>query len=327
MKKKLFALLLLPCLFLTSCDIPFVDKIFNNSEVSNDNVKITFVLNNGTDNQMIEIPKGTDSFDKPLALKEGYIFSCWCIDEKLTTEYDFSTDVKKDITLYAKYIVDYKYLTNIITTDTIKANVKIVSTTKTLTTTSSSSGSGVIFCEDNDYYYALTNNHVINYNIIRPVYTVFDYLGNEYDAEVLFSKAEYDLAIVKFKKKNSTTLKVITCSSNNISVDDEIVCLTDPLGQFNAITYGTIKSLNAKVEITDSASSNINFEVIAHSAFLNNGSSGGALLDTNLKLIGINFAGGINKDTNEFKSGYAIPINKVSEFISLYNAKNIKLNY
>ena len=94
-------------------DYPFDNKKMSELEEKTkaiegfDNVKITFVLNNGTDNQMIEIPKGTDSFDKPLALKEGYIFSCWCIDEKLTTEYNLI--VKIHLRFYNDNLIKYLF--------------------------------------------------------------------------------------------------------------------------------------------------------------------------------------------------------------------------
>ncbi|PKK96378.1 MAG: hypothetical protein CVV58_06655, partial [Tenericutes bacterium HGW-Tenericutes-3] len=51
----------------------------------------------------------------------------------------------------------------------------------------SSTGSGVIIKADADYYYILTNNHVVysETNVESIIYTISDYLGNEYNAELL----------------------------------------------------------------------------------------------------------------------------------------------
>ena len=64
--------------------------------------------------------------------------------------------------------------------------------------------------------------------------------------------------------------------------------------------------------------SNVTFDVIKHTAFINNGSSGGGLLNYNQELIGINFASSVNSTTEEFVTGYAIPIEKVREFLDIY---------
>ena len=58
--------------------------------------------------------------------------------------------------------------------------------------------------------------------------------------------------------------------------------------------------------------SNVTFEVVYHNAFINNGSSGGPLLDANLRVVGVNYAG------NSSGIGYAIPAVKVNEFLRNY---------
>lgn len=67
--------------------------------------------------------------------------------------------------------------------------------------------------------------------------------------------------------------------------------------------------------------SNVTFDVIRHSAPLNQGSSGGVLLDKDYKICGINYAAAVVEDSTEFVSGYAVPVLKVKEFLTqkLYN--------
>jgi S1-C subfamily serine protease len=58
--------------------------------------------------------------------------------------------------------------------------------------------------------------------------------------------------------------------------------------------------------------------MLMHSALIDKGNSGGALVDINLKIIGINFAGNPQTNTFPFQSvqGYAIPINNVHIFLA-----------
>ena len=64
--------------------------------------------------------------------------------------------------------------------------------------------------------------------------------------------------------------------------------------------------------------SNVTFNVIVHSAYINSGSSGGALVDENLKLVGINFASASIESTSKYLYTYAIPASKAKEFINNY---------
>ncbi len=69
-----------------------------------DDVTVRFETNGGTlvESQLIE--KGTNATEPTNPTKDGYTFLGWYTDEALTTEYDFSTSVNEDITLYAKWI-------------------------------------------------------------------------------------------------------------------------------------------------------------------------------------------------------------------------------
>lgn len=180
-------------------------------------------------------------------------------------------------------------------------------------------GSGTIISEDDDSYYILTNNHVIYYdgNSIGLEYKVTDAYMNTYYATLLKKSAEYDLAVLQIKKGNQKLY--VFEYEDNVNINDTCIAIGDPKGQISVCTIGKIKNYSLFNPIDDEellVKSNVCFEVYTHTAKINNGSSGGALLNEKLKLIGINFASAINKETQEFIKGYAIPINKALEFIN-----------
>ncbi len=190
-----------------------------------------------------------------------------------------------------------------------------------------SQGSGVVFDKtalvDEEYiYYILTNNHVIykhtnSFNHFD--YTVRDCYGQAYSANVVAFDPDYDLAVVSFKSKQA--YKVLPFADKNPIVGDKVVSIGQPLGIINAVTEGKIEKYLTVSVPTDNGEvnteiSNVNFSVIRHSAPLNSGSSGGALLDKDYKICGINYAAAVVDGSNEFVSGYAISVELVKQFLS-----------
>lgn len=174
-------------------------------------------------------------------------------------------------------------------------------------------GSGFIYEEDENFYYILTNNHVVNLdkkyennNIV-----IEDYFGNKYNGEVINSNIDYDLAIVKFEK--NIVLPILEISSNNVKIGENIRSMGNPNSKKNIINEG--KTNCYSIINIDSEDSNIKFDVLVHSATIQSGSSGGALLNQNNQVIGVTFAGVFDKDSN-FVTGYAIPADKINEFLS-----------
>lgn len=249
-------------------------------------------------------------------------FLYWCSDEELNHEYDFSKKIKEDTTIYAKYEIDYKALTNKLSTTAIKANVQVNHTNQRsiYSTGQKSIGSGTIISSNSTYYFVLTNHHVIypdgNADITKSKYTVEDCYGQTYeDVIVLYRDVNYDLAVLAVKKQNFTKLPNVISLANDVYLKEDIISMGEPHGQSNTITYGEVLNYyNFKADPETIKQSNVNFEVINHTAHIESGSSGGALLDTNFNLVGVNFASGSDSKGNEFS--YAIPIYKVKEFLA-----------
>jgi len=254
-------------------------------------------------------------------------FINWYSDEYYNDLFDFSVKVNKDITLYAKYEIDYKSLSNYIYEYTIKSSVRVYAEGYYYINQfineeiSSSLGSGVIINEDNKYYYVLTNNHVIykpsEANVMK--YYILDCYNEQYDATLIYNSNSYDLALLRITKNSKyEKLNVIKFRSEAPDITgEEIITMGNPEGLINAISYGVINNYDYfKVKESDKDRSNVTFKVLTHSAYINSGSSGGALLDTNLELCGINFADGSSEDGSHLIS-YSIPIDKVNEFLDL----------
>ena len=171
-------------------------------------------------------------------------------------------------------------------------------------------GSGFVIKESDQYYFILTNNHVVHSDISADKETiyVYDYDMNQYTGTVLFSSEKYDMAVVRINKNTSfTELKVMELSNENPKVNDEVIAIGQPQGQLNSISIGNIRNY---VNI-----SSVNYKVIYHSAWIDHGNSGGMLLDINLKVVGINTWGGSNNSYSNHES-LASPVDKIKEFLS-----------
>lgn len=276
-------------------------------------VTITFNYNNSKTNDYIEIKKGT-VVNKPTYNTENpFISVVWCSDEKLTKQFDFSELVYENITLYAKYVVDYAGLTNKVTDSILKSNVKItVKKYNTFLGISSdetySSSYGIIFSENGSYYYVLAINHATyqdpDYDKIK--YTIEDYKGNTYEGFYKHGSASYGLSILYFSKEN-TQLEPINFASSNESENKEIITVSKK----NIISYDTIVDyVNGPKLNCSERESNVTYSVIKNNKYA---STGGILLNFDLKLIGLQYA--YQSNTN---IGYAIPISKIKQYLNNY---------
>ena len=226
----------------------------------------------------------------------------------------------------------------IITEGIIEANFTVTLNSKrtlyfgNVTAEISSQGSGVVFDKvslaGGGYtYYVLTNNHVIyqdteGYN--RFEYSVRDCYGVVYESSLIAYDPNYDLAVVSFFAEKD--YKVLSFATANPKVGDSVVAIGQPTGIINAVTEGKVEkymavSVGEEDGNVNVSISNVTFDVIRHSAPLNQGSSGGVLLDKDYKICGINYAAAVVEDSTEFVSGYAVPVLKVKEFLTqkLYN--------
>ena len=266
-------------------------------------------------------------------VKSFAVFNGWYLNDE---QFNFNTKVNTDITLTAKWLYDYPSLVNYVYQNTIKSCVKIKTAAEKngfiSRSASDSVGSGIIYEETDYYYYVLTNNHVVYYDKTKfdtASYYVYDCYLNEYQSrnvKVLCADPTYDLAVVRFAKGGDPLTRIDLGKVNlaKASTADEVLTLGNPKSLANAISIGKIlgkKKFNPSAETRES--SYVEFDVLVHNAFIDNGSSGGALLNYNLDLVGINFASSVSESTGEFLRGYSIPVERVREFLSQNNIQYV----
>ncbi|WP_216590542.1 S1C family serine protease [Streptomyces brasiliscabiei] len=209
-------------------------------------------------------------------------------------------------------------------------------------------GSGVIITSDGEI---VTNNHVIAGASQIKVTTSN---GKSYTAEVVGTDSKKDLALIKLR--DASGLKAATLGdSAGVKVGDQVVAIGSPEGLTGTVTSGIVSALNRDVTVStdesqgqqqqqqgggngqwpfefggqqfngDTGSSTTTYKALQTDASLNPGNSGGALIDMNGNIIGINSAMYSAADASSSSAGsvglgFAIPINTVKADLSTLRA-------
>ena len=183
------------------------------------------------------------------------------------------------------------------------------------TSEATASGSGIIISEDG---YIVTNNHVIDTsssNSSYSYYTITDatsikvkLYGSEelYDAKVVGKDSQTDLAVLKIDKTGLTAAEF--ADSDQAKVGEFAMAVGSPLGLDTTVTTGIISAVNRKVE-----SDGTTYICIQTDAAINSGNSGGALVNGEGKVIGINTLKLSGSGVEGI--GFAIPINSTLDVI------------
>lgn len=158
-------------------------------------------------------------------------------------------------------------------------------------------GSGFIISEDG---YIVTNNHVIeDANSI----SVLLYNGTSFPADVVGRDHASDLAVLRIEAQGLMYLTL--AESDMLLVGEQVAAIGNPLGEFaNSLTAGVISALNREINIDG-----IPREMLQTDAAINNGNSGGPLINMQGQVVGVVTAksGGMNVEG----LGFAIPSNIV----------------
>ena len=179
----------------------------------------------------------------------------------------------------------------------------------TQSSTSKATGSGVIISKDG---YILTNNHIIDtssstssqYYTVSDANKVLVYLyeeDNPVEAEIIGSDSVTDLAILKIDRDDLTPAEI--GDSDSVQVGEFAMAIGNPLDMRNTVTSGIISGVNREIEDDNGTM----YTLIQTDAAINAGNSGGALVNADGKLIGINTLK--MSGTGIEGMGFAIPIN------------------
>lgn len=168
----------------------------------------------------------------------------------------------------------------------------------------SGTGSGVIYTTDG---YILTNNHVVDF---ADEFEVTLYDNREFKARVVGKDASTDMAVIKIDAENLQAIEI--GNSDEVRVGEWALAVGNPFDLTSTVTAGIISAKGRDINIIKggrNGSSPIE-SFIQTDAAVNPGNSGGALVDVNGDLIGINSA--IATPTGVFAGySFAIPVNLV----------------
>ena len=185
--------------------------------------------------------------------------------------------------------------------ENVKDSIVEITTSKTETTVflqqyvTSGAGSGVVF---SDAGLIVTNHHVIDgADEIKVRLTN----GDEYDAELIASDAQSDLAVLRIDAENLTP--VVLGDSDTLNVGESVIAIGNPLGSLGGtVTEGILSAKDREITIDGQS-----MTLLQTSAAINPGNSGGGLFNSKGELIGVVNAKSSGSDIEGL--GFAIPIN------------------
>ena len=182
----------------------------------------------------------------------------------------------------------------------VQVNVRAIQTTPFGNQSEEGIGSGVIFRKDG---YIITNNHVIQ--DAQEVNVAFAD-GTTERGQVVASDPRTDIAVVKVGRDNLPAAKFNT--DQNLVVGQLAVAIGSPSGFESTVTSGIISGLGREVppELTGRLEPSL-VDLIQTDAAISPGNSGGALVDRDGEVIGINVAYLPPQETGAENIGFAIP--------------------
>ena len=137
-------------------------------------------------------------------------------------------------------------------------------------------GSGVILSSDG---YILTNQHVVGDNTLRVTTELND--GRKFNAQLVGIDKGTDLAVLKIQDKINSFPSIEIEDSDKVMIGDIVLAIGNPYGLGQSVSMGIVSATGREF---DNPYSNY----IQTDASINRGNSGGALIDSEGRLIGIN---------------------------------------
>lgn len=175
-----------------------------------------------------------------------------------------------------------------------------------MTSSGTSSGTGIIMSPDG---YVITNHHVISGALVISVLTNDN---REFEAALVGSDEMSDLAVLKIDARGLQAAEF--GDSSKLRVGDSVVAIGDPLGVQlrGTMTNGIISAINRDLTVGDRT-----MTLIQTNAALNNGNSGGPLINVYGQVVGINtMKMGSSSTTSVEGLGFAIPIASTAYMIN-----------
>ena len=162
-------------------------------------------------------------------------------------------------------------------------------------------GSGVIISSDG---YIVTNNHVVE-GADELTVTLND--NREFSARIIGTDKTTDLALIKIDGKSLPTLAI--ANSDDLKVGEWVLAVGNPLGLNNTVTAGIVSAKDRSLDGNGIQS------FIQTDAAINQGNSGGALVNTRGELVGINAMLASPTGSN-IGYGFAIPTTIMNKIVA-----------
>lgn len=180
-----------------------------------------------------------------------------------------------------------------------------------------SAGTGFIVSKDG---LVLTNKHVIS--VEGADYTIYTNEGKKFHAKILSKDPLQDLAVLKIE--GAKDLPVLGLGdSSTLQIGQSVIAIGNALGEFrNTVSVGVISGLGRTIAASGGGLTETLDDIIQTDAAINEGNSGGPLLNLRGEVIGINTA----MVSGAQNIGFAIPINRAKKDIEQVKNKG-KISY
>lgn len=166
-------------------------------------------------------------------------------------------------------------------------------------------GSGVVIQEDG---LIVTNAHVID--MATEIIVIF-HNGQRLQAQPVLINQKDDLALIKVHAPQPLVALPLI-QPGDILIGETVVTIGNPLGLENSVSVGVISGKNRTFAVPEM--NHIFMDLLQTDAPINIGNSGGALINLEGKLVGINLA--VVQDSQNI--GFAVPADKIHEGIKTY---------
>jgi putative serine protease PepD len=169
-------------------------------------------------------------------------------------------------------------------------------------------GSGFVVSPEG---YVITNDHVVEGSNGAISVSFSD--GSTSSATVVGRDPESDIAVIKVAKSKVTPVSI--GNSDSIAVGDPVLAFGSPLALVNTVTSGIVSALDRTIQAGDPGGTVRYYAAIQTDAAVNQGNSGGPLVDASGKVIGMNSVirsvGSPDTEAGNIGLAFAIPINQV----------------
>nr|WP_236049322.1 trypsin-like peptidase domain-containing protein [Actinoplanes ovalisporus] len=167
-------------------------------------------------------------------------------------------------------------------------------------------GSGFVVSDDG---YVITNDHVVEGADDTMSVAFSD--GSTARAELVGRDPQSDVAVIKVAKSGLTPVAI--GNSDAIAVGDPVLAFGSPLALRNTVTYGIVSAVDRTIEAGDAGTTRY-YAAIQTDAAVNQGNSGGPLVNAAGEVIGVNSVirsvGGNETEAGNIGLAFAIPINQ-----------------